>query len=83
MAQSTLQRFSSWPSARMEHAGSSSLLLQPVEGEEAGNGQRRRLQQRAIIERIPVEVLERIAELLPPSTRRRDCLNLIRVCKQW
>merc|ERR1711939_235544 len=32
---------------------------------------------------LPVEVLERITELLPASTRRRDCLSLLRVSKLW
>ena len=57
----------------MEHAGALT-----GSGDGAGNEAAK-----AIIERIPVEVLERIAELLPPSTRRQDCLSLIRVCKQW
>lgn len=32
---------------------------------------------------LPVEVLERITELLPASTRRKDCLSLLRVSKLW
>lgn len=35
------------------------------------------------IHRLPVEVVERVVQLLPASTRRRDCLSLLRVSKLW
>ena len=63
-------RFSSWPHRRMEHHGQ--------EGAAGGAGAGG-----PAVERIPVELLERILELLPASTKRQDCLSLLRVSKLW
>ena len=61
-------RFSTWPQRRMER--------HDQEGERGGTGG-------PAVERIPVELLERILELLPSSTKRQDCLSLLRVSKLW